>query len=110
MGVGAELEEIERVSLVRSVSWELVGETIDTTERNMYTHDYSRELRRNKATADDGPCFVTVLRIVASRTETRSSKLDTPSQGTRISLASINTNQPSSEAQTGSTYQWSLKL
>ena len=41
MGVGAELEEIERNSLVRSVSWELDGETIDTTEQNMYTHDAS---------------------------------------------------------------------
>ena len=41
MGVGAELEEIERNSLVRSISWELDGETIDTTERNMYTHDDS---------------------------------------------------------------------
>ena len=39
MGVGAELEEIGRVLLVRSVSWELDGETINTTERNMYTHD-----------------------------------------------------------------------
>ena len=41
MGVGAELIEIERVLLVRSVSCELDGETIDTTESNMYTHDYS---------------------------------------------------------------------
>ena len=37
----AEPKEIERVSLVRSISWELDGETIDTTERNMYTHDDS---------------------------------------------------------------------
>ena len=41
VGVGARFEEIECVSLVRSVSWELDGETIDTTESNMYTHDYS---------------------------------------------------------------------
>ena len=38
---GAELKEIERNSLVRSVSWELDGETINTTERNIYTHDDS---------------------------------------------------------------------
>ena len=41
MGAGARLEEIECVSLVRSVSWELDGETIDTTEQNIYTHDDS---------------------------------------------------------------------
>ena len=40
MGIGVELEEIERILLVRSVSWELDGETI-TTERNMYTHNGS---------------------------------------------------------------------
>ena len=36
MGAGAELEEIERGSLVRSVSWELDGETIIITERYIY--------------------------------------------------------------------------
>ena len=96
MGVGAELEEIERNSLVRSVSWELDSETIDTAERNMYTHNGSWELRQNKATVNIEPCFVTVVDIVTSKLETRS--LEHRAKTLETSLASININQRSSEA------------
>ena len=79
MGVGAELEEIERNSLVRSVSWELDGETNNTTEQNMYTHNGSWELQRNQATVITESCFVTVVSLSTFRLESRSSKLEAPS-------------------------------